>query len=250
MHRATGPHDLPTVLLIDDDLVSREVAATLLTLSGYTVHTVVDGASAVERLAAGTVLPDVILMDAQMPGLSGTQLIAELRARSRALLYVISGSGPAEEIAAAADGVLLKPFDAEALGKLLEGADSYQAPSFLDPQEPVVNVQLLAQLRRMMPESGVRQIYDAVVKDLTQRIVALGTAVGQGDLAAVRRIGHAIKGGCAMAGAQQAARLGALLETIPGDTESNQLDNSAALLRDLRAATEALERMLKDELPA
>ena len=32
-------HDLPTLLLIDDDMVSREVMATVLTMSGYTVHT-------------------------------------------------------------------------------------------------------------------------------------------------------------------------------------------------------------------
>ena len=28
-----------TILLIDDDMVSREVTATVLTMNGYTVHT-------------------------------------------------------------------------------------------------------------------------------------------------------------------------------------------------------------------
>jgi len=32
-------HERPTVLLIDDDMVSREVMATVLTMSGYPVHT-------------------------------------------------------------------------------------------------------------------------------------------------------------------------------------------------------------------
>jgi len=53
-----------------------------------------------------------------------------------------------------------------------------------------------------------------------------------------------------MAGALQAAHLGALLETTPLDPQDNQLDNSAILLRDLRAAARALERMLETELSA
>jgi CheY-like chemotaxis protein len=42
---------LPLVLLIDDDLVSREVTATVLTMNGYTVHTAEDGNAALVLLA-------------------------------------------------------------------------------------------------------------------------------------------------------------------------------------------------------
>ena len=35
---------------------------------------------------------------------------------------------------------------------------------FLDPNQPVVNPETLAQLRQMMPEEGVQQIYAAVVR--------------------------------------------------------------------------------------
>jgi HPt (histidine-containing phosphotransfer) domain-containing protein len=79
---------------------------------------------------------------------------------------------------------------------------------------------------------------------------ALEAAIAKGDDHEVRRIGHAIKGGCGMAGAIQVARIGALLEEIPPDTESNHLDNSMALLSDLRTAARNLERMLEAELPA
>ncbi len=87
MFERTSKDALPVVLLIDDDLVSREVTATVLTMNGFTVHTAEDGAAALElltlrRTVPQALRPDVILMDAQMPGLSGTELIAELRARS------------------------------------------------------------------------------------------------------------------------------------------------------------------------
>lgn len=242
--------DLPVVLLIDDDMVSREVTATLLTLSGYTVHTAKSGSAALTMLAAELCKPGLILMDAQMPGVSGPELAGKLRASCRgARIYVVSGSRPSPEVMAATDGLLLKPFDGEALGKLLEGAPQ-PGRSFLDAGDPVVNTEVLAKLRQMMPEHAVREIYTAAVADLIRRIEALSAAISRRDCDEIRRIGHAIKGGCGMAGAMQVARLGALLESAPGCAEDNHLDNSRALLRDLRAAAQALQRMLEVELPA
>jgi len=244
---------LPTLLLIDDDMVSREVTATVLTMSGYAVHTAEDGAKALEMLAGGDCAPDVVLMDAQMPGLSGPRLVAELRTHTKAQIYVISGSHAPEDVAASGDGFLLKPFDAQALEKLLDGHPSTAAPtrrSRLDPKDPVISPETLAQFKGMMSEAAVREIYTAVIADLSKRAQALEAAIAKGDDGEVRRIGHAIKGGCGMAGAIQAARLGALLEELPADSESNHLDNSMALLADLRAASRNLERMLEAEFPA
>ena len=48
-----------------------------------------------------------------------------------------------------------------------------------------------------------------------------------------------------MAGAMQAAQLGALFES-----ESDQLDNCAGALEQLNTATQRLERMLEREFPA
>jgi CheY-like chemotaxis protein len=237
--------ELPTVLLIDDDLVSREVTATLLTMNGYTVHTAENGSAAITMLAAGLCRPGLILMDAQMPGLSGVELIRELRASCRgARLYVVSGSGPSDEIVSAADGLLLKPFGSDALRRLLQGTPQI-VRSYLDSNDPVVSPEVLRQLRQLMPESAVRQIYTATVADLMRRIEALNAAIARHDSDEIRRIGHAIKGGCGMAGAVQAAHLGALLEA----GEDNQLDNSKALLHDLRNAVQALQSMLDTELP-
>jgi CheY-like chemotaxis protein len=274
---------LPTVLLIDDDPVSREVIATVLTLSGFSLYTARDGGTALKMLTARECAPDAILMDAQMPGLSGARLIGKLRKRSKARLIVISGSAAPGEIVAAADGFLLKPFDAEGLNQLLQArepeADASGARNGIvsetgvasagpaaadtaasDSQQesepvrntdaPVVSAETLAQLRQIMPEAGVREIFAAIVADLGTRLKALDAAFERGDAAEVRRIGHAIKGGCGMAGALQAARLGALLEAAGLNSKSNHLDNSAGLLDDLRAAARNLERMLKSDLIA
>lgn len=234
---------LPIVLIIDDDMVSREVMATVLTMSGYTVYTAADGAESLALLDSGTCAPEVILMDTQMPGLNGTRLITQLRARCAASLYATSGSDAPAEVKNAVDGFLMKPFGPEALQRLLEK----HAPEITPPEadQPVVSAETLKQLRGMMPESAVREIYTAVVADLDKRAAALKTAITNGDVGEIRRIGHSIKGGCGMAGAMQAARLGSLLEA-----GSDQLDNSALILQQLRTATRRLQRMLEAEFLA
>ncbi|MGA2560353.1 MAG: response regulator [Terracidiphilus sp.] len=246
--------ELPTVLLIDDDMVSREVMATMLTMSGYPVHTAADGSTALDVLGGGECVPGVILMDAQMPGLSGTQLIEKLRAHSLARLYLISASGPAEDVAAAADGFLLKPFDPESLTRLIEEQEASSKPAppkGLDPEEQVVNPGTLAQLREMMPEAALRQIYEAIIADVGKRTTLLEVAVAKGDWPETRRIGHAIKGGGSMAGATQIARLGHLIEAGGLEPSTiNHVDDSLAIIHDLRAAAVNLQRILEAEFTA
>ena len=180
--------DLPTVLLIDDDMVSREVIATLLTLTGYTLHTAADGEEALAKLHGKQCVPQVILVDVQMPGLHGLRLVEKLRAASTASIYTISASDPSDELKAATDGLLLKPFGPDALKKLLEQHATREAEVRPDPGEPVLSGEILTQFRQMMPEAAVRGVYAAVVSDLKTRGVALEAAVSQGNAAEVRRI--------------------------------------------------------------
>jgi CheY-like chemotaxis protein len=236
--------NFPTVLLIDDDLISREVIATILTLNGYTLHTAEDGLGAVGMLSQAKCAPQVILVDVQMPGLNGAALIRELRAHSDAGIYAISGSAPPEDVRRAVDGFLEKPFSPETLQHLLDEHKAKPEKTELTSDEPVVSPKILSQFRQMMPEATVREVYAAVVSDLKKRNDALGAAIARRDAVEVRRIGHTIKGGCGMAGARQAARLGELLEA-----EGDELNNSTAIQLELKMAQENLERMLKVEFP-
>jgi CheY-like chemotaxis protein len=236
--------DLPTVLIIDDDMVSREVMATVLTMTGYTIHTAAQGEDAIALLDGGTFTPEVILMDTQMPGLRGARLVEELRARSKASIYAISGSDVPDEVKRAVDGHLSKPFGPQALHQLME---QHHFEPAVEPEEeaPSISAETLAQLRGMMSESTVREIYVAVVDDLDKRVTALQRAMTVGDTQEIRRIGHSIKGGCGMAGALEAARLGARLEA-----RGNELDNVPPLLVELKTASRNLRRMLEAEFPA
>ena len=236
--------DLPTVLIIDDDMVSREVMATVLTMTGYTIHTAAQGDDAITLLDAGTCDPAVILMDAQMPGLKGPQLVEALRARTEASIYAMSGSDVPDDLKKAVDGYLSKPFGPQALQQLIEQHHP-AAPAETEEDAPIIKAETLGQMRGMMSEKAVREIYNAVVDDLERRTGALQHALVARDGDEIRRIGHAIKGGCAMAGALQASRVGARLEA-----KGDQLDNVPALLEELKAAGRNLRRMLEAEFPA
>ena len=247
-----------SILLIDDDEISRELMTALLGMSGYIVQCAASGEEAVQMLATGIGAIFFIFLDAQMPGLSGLPLVATLRHLSAARICLISASEPTSALRTAADFFLRKPFAPVDLDKML--ASPTAEPSAhaialpLDEPAPVVSPETVTQLRQMMPESALREIFAALVADLHKRIHTLESALAQGDAAACRRIGHAIKGGCSMAGAAQAARLGARIESGaldlgPVPPLDFKMDHNASVLSDLRLAIGNLERMLVEGFP-
>jgi len=103
------------VLVVDDDEMSRELLSVLLDGQGYAVETAESGQAALERLRSPAGLPEVILSDMQMPGVSGPELASRIRAAidGRSVLLAMSGSQPAQDAVSQFDGFLLKPFSAD-----------------------------------------------------------------------------------------------------------------------------------------
>ncbi len=67
-----------TVLITDDSLVIRAVVRSHLETAGYNVVEAVDGRAAIEHCQQTP--PDVILLDIEMPGLDGYEVLAVLKA--------------------------------------------------------------------------------------------------------------------------------------------------------------------------
>jgi CheY-like chemotaxis protein len=238
------PQQLPRVLLIDDDAISREVLSMLLEMHGFAVDAVEDGKGALAHLANGTARPEAILMDAQMPGLSGLNLVQALRDCSEARILAISGSEPGEAIRRATDGFILKPFQAEDVVAALEGEGSEELALPYVSGAELVDPVVLGKLKAMMPVPAVREIYVAVASDLKTRLSSLTTAMTANNDTEVARIAHSIKGGCAMVGLTRAREAASRLET------SNLPVTWPTELLELRSALRELEGMLGDEFPA
>ncbi len=107
-----------TVLVIDDDPGIHEFLQTLAMRKGYGVHTAENGEIALEKL--GEIRPDIIILDAVIPGIDGLATLRRLKERAPEVpVIVLSGHGQARTIVEAmrlgASDFLRKPFEAEEL---------------------------------------------------------------------------------------------------------------------------------------
>ena len=66
------------VLIIDDDKDLREILSAKLEKLGFSVDEAKDGTSGIEK--ARKIRPDLILLDVNMPGMSGIQVLAGIKA--------------------------------------------------------------------------------------------------------------------------------------------------------------------------
>lgn len=69
---SSAPPDKPRILVVEDDLSTREALSLLLSAEGYGVSTAPDGVAALEQLHNGQ-RPDLILLDLMMPLMDGWQ---------------------------------------------------------------------------------------------------------------------------------------------------------------------------------
>ncbi|MBX7106319.1 MAG: response regulator [Gemmataceae bacterium] len=86
----------PRALLVEDDSNERELLAGLLGMNGCECATAADGVEALEYLAAHD-LPDVVLLDMQMPRCDGPSTVRAIRADARLAelpVFCVSGTSP------------------------------------------------------------------------------------------------------------------------------------------------------------
>lgn len=120
----------PTVLVVDDDLVMRDVLREMLGQLGLTsVHYAADGRKALKLLAGMQAPPDYVLCDVFMPDMNGIEFLEQLANLHYAGEVVIMSAGDllmltlSRDIAAGNGlnvvGALAKPIDLQQLSALL-----------------------------------------------------------------------------------------------------------------------------------
>ena len=123
-HLRAVPWPKRTILVAEDSADSREMLQVLLEMKGYAVVSASDGYHAVEVAVQN--IPDLILIDLQLPGLNGLSVTKELRLHPELQavpIILISGHDPVkyrtEALSAGCDDYLLKPIDFERLDQIL-----------------------------------------------------------------------------------------------------------------------------------
>lgn len=226
------------VLVVDDDEVSREVLAVLLEGAGYRAEAVDSGDAAVMYVRAVRPVPEVVLADMQMPGLSGDALARRLREACGAetVLLAMSGSAPVVGVGKEFDGFLLKPFSMEALAAAVAGGVAKAERR--DGGACVLDEAVYAKLAAMMRPAKLAELYALCVGDAEGRVRAMRVAASAGDDEAYCRAAHAIQGGAGMVGAAELQKLARCEEGW------GLRDDYVASLDELMMACERLRRIL------
>lgn len=137
LHSTPGGNDAPvkpetawndnpqaTILVVDDEEMSRQVASRLLIIQGYQVLTAADGAEALALLERKAV--DVILLDVLMPRMDGFEVCRRIKGHRHwqripvVMLTALSGvDSRVAALEAGADDFISKPYDqAELLARV------------------------------------------------------------------------------------------------------------------------------------
>ncbi len=115
------------ILVVDDDAMSRRVLAQLLTASGYKCRVCKNGSEALEAVQAWP--PSLLLLDFDMPGLNGAEVLTRLRsdrqsavAQIPTIMLTAHGSEESEVscLQAGADDFVTKPVNAAVLRARIE----------------------------------------------------------------------------------------------------------------------------------
>ena len=112
-------------LVVDDSKVIRKVARHILETLNFTVDEAEDGREALNRIEAS--VPDVVLLDWNMPVMSGIEFIVALRRQDGGsqpkVVFCTTENDVAhirEAIEAGADEYVMKPFDHDTLQMKLQ----------------------------------------------------------------------------------------------------------------------------------
>lgn len=201
------------VLVVDDDVVSRMMLMHLIDSCGsYTILEAEDGADAWRQLQGGLqtgLPPAIVFCDLRMPVLSGTELLARVRADAAlaSLPFVlVSAANDAETISEAdalgANGYVVKPFRIEGLRPHLMALQGDETPA--------------ASARRLGIDAARLALYlGGLERQLLDAAGAIATALAQGDTrTAAERLAR-LREGCAMLGLHTAATALARAEAAP-----------------------------------
>jgi two-component system, chemotaxis family, chemotaxis protein CheY len=107
-------------LIVDDSRVIRKVSRHILESLGFAVDEAENGREGLDRCAQA--MPDVVLLDWNLPVMSGIEFIVQLRQREGGdkpkVVFCTTENDVAhirEAISAGADEYVMKPFDHETL---------------------------------------------------------------------------------------------------------------------------------------
>lgn len=234
-HLAKGQLAGLQVLLAEDNPVNELLMTQWLERMGCTIHKAHDGEQAVTQWERQPI--DIVLMDMQMPQVSGLEAVGIIRARERErphrrtpIVAVTANAGAADIgtcLAADMDGFVSKPVHPAALLQAMTDAlQKCRSAKAAAPKEPLARADRpspdraqigaldMDKLRRRLDgnEASLQQLAQAMREDLATRLAQLLVALQQQDRALAVAHAHGLKGSLGSMTAERGARLAKGLE--------------------------------------
>jgi CheY-like chemotaxis protein len=253
--RGGTPRKRRRILVVEDNPINQKVVLSLLKQEGHSVTLAKNGQEAVAAAAGGVF--DLILMDVQMPLMSGLEATAAIRAGEAAVpgrhvpIMAMTAHAMASDreacLRAGMDGYVSKPIRLEELSAAVDGLggpSTAPAPE-ARPKWSAATSALLANFGGDATLLG--EVIGMVLADAPATEREIRRAVASGDTAAVAAAAHALKGTVGLfvkAGAYQAA---AELEQAARRAEMDRIEPaSRRLTKEMTSVRRRLKALLKE----
>jgi two-component system sensor histidine kinase/response regulator len=243
------------ILVAEDNPINQKLVLSLLKQQRHTVTLANNGQEAVAKATHGGF--DLILMDVQMPLMSGLEATAAIRAQESAVpgrhvpIMAMTAHAMASDremcLQAGMDGYVSKPIRLEELVAAIDGVSGASArPASRPPRKPSAATSALLSNFGGDP-ALLGEVIEMVLADSPATEREVHRAVRAGDTAAVASAAHALKGTVGLftkAGAYEAA---AELEHAARHGEMSRFDATAARLsEEMTGLRRHLKKLLKD----
>jgi CheY-like chemotaxis protein len=192
------------VLLADDHEDIRKLTTYQLERSGHHVTSVSNGKEALDAAGGGSF--DVILLDEEMPGLTGVEVVGAIRKNPVSpvpIVIALTGNSSPQDrdrlLAAGFDSVLGKPFHLETLTALLSD------PSRIPPDASTIVPPQPGGLDDVLKRIGgdrklLRQMIATFLRDTPRRLAEIRAALKKKDGIGLASSAHALKGSVSIFG--------------------------------------------------
>jgi len=224
-----NPDTPARILVVDDVALNRKVVSAILERDGHEVILAASGEEAVERASAGGF--DVILMDLHMPGMDGMAATRAIRALEgppsqvpiHALTADVFARSGADFAEAGFDGFLTKPLDWAAIRRAVADARRSGEPV----AAPILDSRHMASMFEGLPRDSVEAMFHEFVDSLHEVAERLHQEQTAGNIEALRRETHTLKGLAANFGA---ARIAAAATALQARLEEGIMPSAAELM--------------------
>jgi two-component system sensor histidine kinase/response regulator len=240
------------ILVAEDNAINQQLITTLLRKWGHRITVVENGFGAVTAATGNDY--DVILMDIQMPGMSGIEAAHRIRRLSgpRSAVPIIAltahvMAGVREEVLAAGmQDHVSKPIDPRALAEAIARVVSRSAPADSQGADhhggngvTALNEAMLTVLESQIGRSEVAVLAQMLLRETPDRLAAIHRALAAGDAAGARQMAHDIASTAGNLGISAVAALAQELEQKFHDGAFDALPPVAAQIDDAYFAAAA-----------